>query len=114
LENSPGLNNKIKGLLEKINYEDPILLNDIAEVIRNGIMEAHMPQILEEEILDAYDSLGAGDLSDIYGSALDILQNAQEPIFVAVRSSAPSGNSSKEGLVVQQDSFLNVKGDGRF
>jgi len=111
LENSPGLNNKIKGLLEKINYEDPILLNDIAEVIRNGIMEAHMPQILEEEILDAYDSLGAGDLSDIYGSALDILQNAQEPIFVAVRSSAPAGNNPKEGLVVQQDSFLNVKGE---
>ncbi len=111
LENSPGLNNKIKGLLEKINYEDPVLLNDIAEVIINSIIEAHMPPILEEEILESYDSLGASDLSDIYGSALDILQNAQEPIFVAVRSSALTGNNSKEGLVVQQDSFLNIKGE---
>lgn len=111
IENSPGLNEKIKGLLNKINYEDRILLNDIAEVIMRSIIEAPFPSIMEEEILDAYDSLGASDLSEIYGSALDILQNAQEPIFVAVRSSVPTGENHKEGLATQQDSFLNIKGE---
>ena len=111
IENSPGLKEKIKGLLNKINYEDKILLNDIAEVIMRSIIEAPFPSIMEEEILDAYDSLGASDLSEIYGSALDILQNAQEPIFVAVRSSVPTGENHKEGLATQQDSFLNIKGE---
>jgi len=112
IENSPGLKEKINGLLNKINYEDRVLLNDIAEVIMRSIIEAPLPRLMEEEILDAYDSLGASDLSEIYGSALDILQNAQEPIFVAVRSSVPTGNNHKEGLATQQDSFLNIKGEG--
>ncbi len=111
IENSPGLKEKIKGLLNKINYEDRILLNDIAGVIMKSIIEAPFPKIMQEEILEAYDSLGATDLSEIHGTALDILQNAQESVFVAVRSSIPRENNSKEGWVVRQDSFLNIKGE---
>jgi phosphoenolpyruvate synthase/pyruvate phosphate dikinase len=104
IENS-GLKNLIKGQLEKINYQDTNLLNDISEVIRNNIIEAKMPTDLEEEIIEAYENLSASDLSEVHGSALDILHNAHEPIFVAVRSSA-----TQENLGEKQESFLNIKG----
>ncbi len=104
IENSE-LKNLIKGQLEKINYQDTNLLNDISEVIRNNIIEAKMPADLEEEIIEAYENLSASDLSEVHGSALDILHNAHEPIFVAVRSSA-----TRENLGEKQESFLNIKG----
>lgn len=108
LENSPGLNEKIKGLLDKINHQNTQLLNDICDVIKNSIIETDMPAEMEEEILDAYESLGAEDLSEVYGSALDILQNAQEPSFVAVRSS-----KTEEEITEKQESFLNIKGNSQ-
>src|SRR4030042_2409033 len=85
---SSGLKDRIRGLLEKINYEDTQQLNDITEVIRNLIIDAKMPRDMEEEIIESYENLSASDLSEVYGSALDILNNAHEPIFVAVRRSA--------------------------
>ncbi len=110
IENSPGLKEKIKGMLNKIDYENIPLLNDITEVIINSIIETNFPKNLEEEILDSYYALDASNLSEVYGSALDILQNAQEPIFVAVRSSPIFKNNIKNSLLVQQNSFLNIKG----
>jgi len=110
IENS-GLKEKIKNLLEKINYEDTQLLNDVTERIRNYIIEAKMPKEMEEEIIEAYENLGASDLSSVQGSALDILHNAQEPIFVAVRSSATTEDLAEASFAGQQDSFLNVKGN---
>jgi pyruvate,water dikinase len=110
IENS-GLKERIKNLLEKINYEDTQLLNDVTEKIRNYIVEAKMPKDMEEEIVEAYENLGASDLSEVQGSALDILHNAQEPIFVAVRSSATTEDLAEASFAGQQDSFLNVKGN---
>jgi pyruvate,water dikinase len=108
---SSGLKDRIKGLLGKINYEDTQQLNDVTEVIRNLIIEAKMPKDLEEEIIESYEALGASDLSSVHGSALDILHNAQEPIFVAVRSSATTEDLAEASFAGQQESFLNVKGD---
>ncbi|MEK6832982.1 MAG: phosphoenolpyruvate synthase [Nanoarchaeota archaeon] len=110
IENS-GLKDKIKNLLDKINYEDTQLLNDITEEIRKLIVESKFPKEMEEEIIEAYESLGAEDLSSVKGEALDILNNAQEPIFVAVRSSATTEDLAEASFAGQQDSFLNIKGD---
>ena len=110
IENS-GLKDKIKSLLEGINYEDTQLLNDVTTKIRTYIIEAKMPNDMEEEIIEAYETLGASDLSSVHGSALDILHNAQEPIFVAVRSSATTEDLAEASFAGQQDSFLNVKGN---
>lgn len=106
-----GLKDKIKNLLEKINYEDTQLLNDVTEKIRNYIVDSRMPDDMEEEIIEAYENLGADDLSSVHGSALDILNHAKEPIFVAVRSSATTEDLAEASFAGQQDSFLNVKGD---
>lgn len=110
IENS-GLKDKIKNLLEKINYEDTQLLNDVTEKIRKYIVEATLPKDMEEEIIEAYENLGADDLSSVHGSALDILNHAKEPIFVAVRSSATTEDLAEASFAGQQDSFLNVKGN---
>jgi pyruvate,water dikinase len=106
-----GLKDRIKNLLGKINYEDTQLLNNVTEKIRNYIVEANIPKDMEEEIVEAYENLGADDLSSVHGSALDILHNAQEPIFVAVRSSATTEDLAEASFAGQQDSFLNVKGN---
>ena len=110
IENS-GLKDRIQNLLNKINYEDTQLLDDITEQIRKYIVESKFPKEMEEEIIEAYESLGAQDLSSVGGSALDILNNAQEPLFVAVRSSATTEDLAKASFAGQQDSFLNVKGN---
>jgi len=110
IENS-GLKDRIQNLLNKINYEDTQLLDDITEQIRKYIVESKFPKEMEEEIIEAYESLGAQDLSSVGGSALDILNNAQEPLFVAVRSSATTEDLAEASFAGQQDSFLNVKGN---
>jgi pyruvate,water dikinase len=110
IENS-GLKDRIQNLLNKINYEDTQLLNDVTEQIRKLIVEAKFPKEMEEEIVEAYESLSANDLSSVGGSALDILHNAQEPLFVAVRSSATTEDLAEASSAGQQDSFLNVKGN---
>jgi pyruvate,water dikinase len=109
IENS-GLKEKIKNLLSKINYEDTQLLNDITEEVRKLIIDSEFPEDMEEEILDAYESLGAEDFSSASGTALDILNRSHEPIFVAVRSSATTEDLAEASFAGQQDSFVNIKG----
>jgi len=106
-----GLKDKIQNLLNKINYEDTQLLNDITEQIRKLIIDSKFPKEMEEEIIESYETLGTEDLSSVEGSALDILNNAHESIFVAVRSSATTEDLAEASFAGQQDSFLNIKGD---
>jgi pyruvate,water dikinase len=106
-----GIKDKIKNLLETINYEDTELLNKVTEEVRESIINSKFPKEIEEEILEAYENLGAEDLSEAYGTALDILTNAHEPIFVAVRSSATTEDLAEASFAGQQDSFVNVKGN---
>jgi pyruvate,water dikinase len=106
-----GINDKINNLLETINYEDTELLNNVTEEVRESIINSKFPKEMEEEILEAYENLGAEDLSEAYGTALDILTNAHEPIFVAVRSSATTEDLAEASFAGQQDSFVNVKGN---
>ena len=107
---SSGIKNKIKELLKKIDYENTSLLNEVTEEIRKSITNSDFPKEMEEDIIEAYESLGAEDLSLASGSALDILNNAHEPIFVAVRSSATTEDLAEASFAGQQDSFVNVKG----
>jgi pyruvate,water dikinase len=66
---------------------------------------------MEEEILESYDNLSASNYKEAEGSALDILNNAQEPIFVAVRSSATAEDLADASFAGQQDTYLNIKGN---
>jgi phosphoenolpyruvate synthase/pyruvate phosphate dikinase len=101
-----GLKNKIKELLQNLDYNNSERLKETCERIRKMIKSAEFSEELKEEILDSYENLGADKVELENGSAYDILNNANEPPFVAVRSSLVNSIKTK---IREQDSYLNVK-----
>ena len=106
-----GLQEKIDFLLGKIDYEDTRQLNEITLEIREIILNAKFPEKMEDEITENYENLDIERISNAEGSALDILKNSAEPVFVAVRSSATTEDLAEASFAGQQESFTNVKGN---
>lgn len=106
------LDDSIKKILDSIDVDNTDDLTKKAEEIRNIIINAEMPQNLQDEILEAYDHFNV-DLNEMQGSpgALAILKSAREPIFVSVRSSATAEDLGDASFAGQQDTFINVKGN---
>ncbi len=105
------LKEKIKNILEKINYENTSELNSSTEQIRKLILKAELPEEMKEEILESYEILGTEKFENAEGSALDILKTAAEPVFVAVRSSATAEDLADASFAGQQETYLNIKGN---
>ncbi len=105
-----GLKEKIKEFLARINYEDTKQLDEITKQIRILITDSIFPKEIEEEIIEAYENLNVKDLSNVKGSALEILRSSSESSFVAVRSSATTEDLAEASFAGQQDSFVNIKG----
>ena len=104
------LKEKIKELLGRIDYEDTKKLDEMTKQIRVFINDSEFPKEMEEEILEAYEHLSASKFESAEGSALDILKNSSEPLFVAIRSSATTEDLKDASFAGQQDSFVNIKG----
>jgi len=106
------IQDSIRELLNRIDVDNTENLTKYAEEIRNIVTEAEMPEILEKEILEAYDHFNV-DLDGLKDSpgALAILKSAREPIFVSVRSSATAEDLGDASFAGQQESFINVKGN---
>jgi pyruvate, water dikinase len=107
------IKNKIEEILDAIDVENTSQLDENAKKIREIIINHDMPEDLKEEIIEAYETLSIDkDVMKIAkSSALHILQHSQEPIFVAVRSSATTEDLAEASFAGQQESYLNVKGD---
>jgi len=105
-----GIGEKMRSILEKIDYENTDQLNNATEHIRTLIVNSEIPKEMKSEILEAYENLDTSNLNDAHGSALEILKNSAEPIFVAVRSSATTEDLAEASFAGQQESFLNIKG----
>ncbi|MAG79236.1 phosphoenolpyruvate synthase [Candidatus Pacearchaeota archaeon] len=105
------LKEKIKELLDRIDYEDTKQLDEISRQLRAFIVDSKFPEKLKEEILEAYEHLDADKFNISKGSALDILKTSSEPVFVAVRSSATTEDLAEASFAGQQDSFVNIKGE---
>lgn len=105
-----GIDKKIRELLAPIEYENTKQLDEATTKIREIIVNSSLPKEMEDEIIEAYDTLGAGHETIQRGLAHNILKNASEPVFVAVRSSATTEDLAEASFAGQQDSFLNVKG----
>ena len=105
-----GLDEKIKALLEKIDYENTEQLNEITKEIRGLIESAKFPKEMQEEIIEAYENLDVEKPRVVGKSALDVLKKSPEALFVAVRSSATTEDLAEASFAGQQDTFLNVKG----
>jgi len=106
-----GLKEKIKELLSQIDYENTTQLNEITQNIRALIVDSKLPNEMKEEIIEAYENLDVSGFDIQKGAALDILNNATEPIFVAVRSSATTEDLADASFAGQQDTYLNIKGN---
>jgi pyruvate,water dikinase len=107
-----GIRDKIREVLNKIDVNNIDDLNKNALEVRELIINSEMPEILRNEIIEAYENFNI-DLSEIRNSpgALAILKSAREPIFVSVRSSATAEDLGNASFAGQQDSFINVKGN---
>ncbi len=105
------ISDQIHRLLDGLDYEDTTALDNATHRIRELIKSAKMPKEMENEIIESYDTLGTDHNTVKSGMAHDILKNAQEPVFVAVRSSATAEDLADASFAGQQDSYLNVKGN---
>ena len=92
------LNDVIKNIIEETNVDDVIDLRKNGLKIRLLIKEGKFPEDLSAEILNAYENL-----SFKYGNNLT---------DVAVRSSATAEDLPDASFAGQQETYLNVRGDG--
>jgi pyruvate,water dikinase len=106
------LSSKIYGMLNKLEVENTAELDEAAAKIQEMIVNAEMPAEMEQEILEAYEALSAGetDMEKASDIAREILKKGYEPVFVAVRSSATAEDSAKASFAGQQETFINIKG----
>lgn len=108
-----GIEQQVKDMINKIDVDETQQLSDKAKEIREVIINSEMPKDLEAQILEAYDHFNVNleGLKDSPG-ALAILKSAREPIFVSVRSSATAEDLGDASFAGQQESFINIKGNG--
>jgi len=111
--NKSGIGNKIKEIIEKVDFENTSELTNASKQIRGLIEEQEITEDLRKEIIEAYHILSTDEIDEqgISEDALNILKNAQEPAFVSVRSSATTEDLADASFAGQQESFLNVKGN---
>jgi pyruvate, water dikinase len=108
-----GIKEKIDEILDSIDVDNTSELQEKSKEIRKIMMEAKVPQDLKSEILEAYDHLSVDKsmLRGVKSDALSILKRSQEPVFVAVRSSATTEDLADSSFAGQQETYLNVKGN---
>ena len=103
------LKQKINELLEEIDYNNIKKLDEITKQIRDLMINSEISKDMEEEIIEAYDSLSSETSNKL--TAQEFLKKKSEEIFVAVRSSAAIKDLEETSFAGQQDTFLNVKGN---
>ena len=86
-----GITDKILSLLKPLDYNNTKQLQQIADQIKQVVLNATMPPKLASEIQQAYRKMGEG--------------------LVAVRSSATAEDLPEASFAGQQSTFLNVNGE---
>ncbi|WP_417594364.1 phosphoenolpyruvate synthase [Oceanospirillum sp.] len=92
--NYEGLANRINAELDKLDVDDVNALTKTGAEIRSWIIETPFPPALEASLEDAYSKL----------------QNGNENLKVAVRSSATAEDLPDASFAGQQETFLNIQG----
>jgi pyruvate,water dikinase len=88
-----GLDKRIGSLLAELDVDDVKKLMETGSLIRQWIIETPLQARLQEEIIDAWTAMSAG-----------------QEIAVAVRSSATAEDLPEASFAGQQETFLNVRG----
>ena len=87
-----GLDDRIHGLLAKLDVEDLDQLAETGSRIRRWVMENPLPDQLQQQVAQAWRALGGDSLS------------------LAVRSSATAEDLPEASFAGQQETYLNVRG----
>lgn len=93
--NENDLSQKIRDILEKVNYEDSNDLNRASKETKDLIIQGNLSDQLKNDVINSYNKL-----IEEYGSEL-----------VAVRSSATAEDLPNASFAGQQETFLNIKGE---
>ncbi|HEU4342335.1 MAG TPA: phosphoenolpyruvate synthase [Candidatus Binatia bacterium] len=93
---SAKLDQRIREILSGLDTRDAANLRQRGNAIRRELTGAALPESLQREIVTAYQKLSEG---------------ADEPVDVAVRSSATAEDLPDASFAGQQETYLNVSGD---
>lgn len=106
------LKEPIDKLLSEINLEDEESLEKNSKEIQELIISSKIPEDIESEILESYDTFNV-DLDEMKESsyALAIMKTAREPVFVSVRSSIVPENLEDINFPGQEETYINIKGN---
>lgn len=99
------LKERISEIIKGVNYSDSKSIDSASKRIREMIMEAQIPENVQNQIIDYYKKLYGGPPVDI-----DFVKPMDMP-FVAVRSSGIMEDIQGASSAGQYESILNVKGE---
>ena len=92
---STGTDLRIREILSNLKQDDVASLQECGQAIRQAILSTELPDVLQSEILRAYDELSG---------------NKVPGVDVAVRSSATAEDLPDASFAGQQETYLNVRG----
>lgn len=110
---SEGIQNRILNILKNLDVEDTKALQKASNDIQEIILDADMPKIIKDAVVDAYEDLNVDRAVSkaISNNALNsLIKTGRELPFVAVRSSASAEDLPEASFAGQQATYLNVKG----
>lgn len=90
------LTQRINQTLAELDVEDVVELGRTGAKVRQWVMEAELPQTLQEELVTAYQTL---------------VRESQSDISVAIRSSATAEDLPEASFAGQQETLLNIRGE---
>ena len=102
---------EIEKKLKDLDIEDTDKLQATAKEIQELIASKPMPDMIKEEVMQAYSQLDTS--TDLIGvkSAEELIRTGRDLPFVAVRSSATAEDLPEASFAGQQATFLNIKGN---
>ncbi|MBI2641303.1 phosphoenolpyruvate synthase [Candidatus Roizmanbacteria bacterium] len=111
------LSNKIKDLLQIVNYENPHELQQASSHLRELISQSETPHYLVKQIVSYYEQLLIKEelhfkkkLTSL-DKGVQTIRHLYDNPLVAIRSSATAEDLPGASFAGQQETFLNVKGE---
>ncbi len=104
---------EIVKILSGLDITDNTKLQNAASKVQKMVIDAKMPGILRDEIVEAYGHINVDYnlYKEVAKDALNVIRAGREAPYVAVRSSATAEDLEGASFAGQQATFVNVKGN---
>jgi pyruvate,water dikinase len=100
---------EIQEIIKKTDVDKTSELNEASKKIRDLIEKQEFPKNMEDQIIEAYETIGT-EKSHVKTGEQTISKQTAKSVFVAVRSSATTEDLATASFAGQQETFLNIKG----